>query len=145
MTSIQIRPSRLDCFKLSNRGPLATLTLSLLLPLAVQAGDWPQWRGPNRDGVWNETGIRETFASGGLEIRWRAPVGYGFSSPVVAEGRVCVTDSQLDKPKALERILCFDAATGHSLWTYAHEVIYPEWAFTPSQQKGPNSTPILRD
>jgi len=117
----------------------------LLLPLAGQSGDWPQWRGPNRDGVWSETGIRETFPSGGLEIRWRAPVGYGFSSPVVGEGRVCVTDSQLDKPKALERILCFDAATGHPLWTFSHAVTYPEWAFTPSQEKGPNSTPILRD
>ncbi len=131
--------------RLSKPARLATLTLPLLLPLAGQAGDWPQWRGPNRDSVWSETGIRETFPSGGLEIRWRAPVGYGFSSPVVAEGRVCVTDSQLDKPKAIERVLCFAEATGKPLWTYTHAVTYPEWAFTPSQEKGPNSTPILRD
>ena len=63
----------------------------------------------------------------------------------MAKGRVYVTDSQLDKPKALERILCFDEATGHPLWTYSHEVSFPEWAFTPSQEKGPNATPILRD
>ena len=78
-------------------------------------------------------------------MRWRARVGYGFSSPVVAQGLVCVTDSQLDKPKALERILCFEEATGNPLWAYSHEVTYPEWAFTTGQEKGPNATPILHD
>src|SRR5881397_2950388 len=126
MNRARFRWSRPEFFKSSKPGRIAALVLPLLLPLAGLADDWPQWRGPNRDGVWNETGIRETFPSGGLEIRWRAPVGYGFSSPVVAEGRVCVTDSQLDKPKAIERVLCFEEATGKPLWTYTHEVTYPE-------------------
>lgn len=124
---------------------LAVLTLPMVAPLAMRAADWPQWRGPNRDGVWSEKALRQTFPSNGLATRWRASVGYGFSSPVVAQGRVCVTDSQLDKPNAVERILCFEEATGKPLWTNSHEVTYPEWAFTPGQEKGPNATPIVQD
>ena len=117
----------------------------LWLASAVRADDWPQWRGLNRDGVWAETGLAETFPADGLKIRWRAPVGVGFSSPVVAQGRVYVTDSHLEKPKARERVLCFDAATGAIVWTFSHDVNFPDWAFTPGQEKGPNSTPIVRD
>ncbi len=71
---------------------MAALGLAFLLPFAARAEDWPQWSGPNRDGVWNETGIMESFPPGGLKICWRAPVGRGWSSPVVAQGRVYVTD-----------------------------------------------------
>ena len=82
---------------------LATL-LALIAPVAaaVRAADWPQWRGPNRDGVWNETGILRTFPAKGLKFRWRTPVGPGWSSPVVVAGRVYLTDMRLDKPKAWE-------------------------------------------
>ena len=80
-------------------GRTFVVLLSLAQVVAVRADDWPQWRGPNRDGVWNETGILEKFPAGGLKVRWHAPVGIGFSSPVVAGGRVFVTDSELAKPK----------------------------------------------
>jgi len=125
---------------------LATTTLLWLLALVVHAEDWPQWRGPNRDSVWNEKGICETFPTNGLKIRWRASVGYGYSSPVVAKGRVYVTDSQLsEKPKAFERVLCFAEESGQSLWTFSHEVTFPDWGFTPDQEKRPNATPIVQD
>lgn len=140
----------------------AALGWSLGLPFAAGAEDWPQWRGPNRDGVWNETGIRETFPTNELEVcwprrgpgtcqvsghlrGWRAPVGYGFSSPVVAQGRVFVADSQLARPKVREWVLCFDEATGRPLWTNSHEATFPDWAFTPGQEQGPNATPMVRD
>src|ERR1035437_1038110 len=57
-----------------------------LLPWRAAATDWPQFRGPHRDGTWDETGILESFPRKGLKICWRHPVGGGFSSPVVAEG-----------------------------------------------------------
>ena len=122
---------------------MAALGLSVLLPLAVWGKDWPQWRGPNRDGVWNETGILQTFPAEGLKIRWRRPVGWGWSSPVVVRGRVFLTDAQLQKPTAKERIQCFEETTGKLLWTYAYEVTYPEWAFVPGQGGGPSATPIV--
>jgi outer membrane protein assembly factor BamB len=118
----------------------------LLLCLAVaRAGDWPQWRGPNRDAVWNETGILQTFPAGGLKIRWRQAVGWGHSSPVVAGGRVFVTDAELSKRPGKERIHCFEETTGKLLWTYTYGVKYPEWAFTPGQAGGPCATPIAAD
>ena len=121
----------------------AALALSVLLPITGQAEDWPQWRGPNRDGVWNETGIVESFPTNGLKIAWRAPVGPGFSSPVVAQGRVLLTDSQVARPKARERILCFDTRSGRGLWTHSYEVDYAEWAFDPKNPFGPRSTPLV--
>lgn len=113
----------------------------LFLGTPVRAADWPQFRGPNRDGVWNETGL--VFPADGLKIRWRKPVGWGFSSPVVAQGKVFLTDAQLMRPAARERMQCFDEATGDTLWTFAYEVIYPEWVFVPGQGNGPCATPIV--
>jgi len=95
----------------------AALGLWLLLPVAARAGDWPQFRGPNRDSVWNETGILKTFTDEGLKIRWRVPVGPGWSSPVVVRGRVYLTDMRLDKSRAWERIQCFKESTGKRLWS----------------------------
>jgi outer membrane protein assembly factor BamB len=119
------------------------LSALLLTGWAARAEDWPQWRGPNRDGVWNETDLLKTFPADGLKIRWRAAVGFGWSSPVVAQGRVFLTDAQLAKPNVRERVLCFDETTGKPLWTFAYKVTYPEWAFVPGQGNGPTATPVV--
>ena len=89
------------------------------------AGDWPQWRGAERDGVWQETGIVEKFAGPQLKLAWRAPISNGYSGPTVAEGRVYVTD-RVTQPLEQERVLCFDAATGAPVWTHAYECVYEE-------------------
>jgi len=123
----------------------ALLPLAALLAGAMHAGDWPQFRGPDRDSVWNETGIMQSFPPEGLKIAWRVRVGSGLSSPVVAQGRVFLAGSELEKPKARERIQCFDEKTGEALWTHAYEVTYPDWAFDPKQKGGPNATPVLND
>ena len=94
------------------------------------ADDWPQWRGMNRDGVWHETGIIESFAGPQLDAEWTAEISNGYSGPTVAEGRVYVTDRVVD-PVQMERVLCFDASTGERLWTHEytcryHRVGYPD-------------------
>src|SRR4030042_4125999 len=89
----------------------------------IEAADWPQWRGPNRDGTWNEKGILKKFATEQLPIRWRAKISNGYSGPTVAEGRVYVTD-RLTSPEQVERILCFDAMTGKPPWSYSYECEY---------------------
>jgi outer membrane protein assembly factor BamB len=123
----------------------AALTLLLLCAFVSQAEDWPQWRGPNRDGVCGETGLLESFPAGGLAVRWRVPAGWGFSSPVVAQGRVYLADSEVVKPAARERVRCFEETTGKALWTHAYEVAYPDWAFDPNQEIGPVATPVVQD
>jgi outer membrane protein assembly factor BamB len=125
--------------------PHGTLILCIFTASAL-ADDWPQWRGPNRDAVWAEKQTLESFPAEGLKGTWRAPVGIGFSSPIVANGRVYVTDSELTKPTAHERVHCFDEQTGEVIWTRSHLVNYPDWAFTdPNNQLGPTSTPIVKD
>jgi len=110
----------------------------------VALGDWPEARGPNRDGVWNETGIMESFPPDGLKIAWRVPVGRGWSSPVVVQGRVYLTDAQVVRPTAKERVLCLDGATGKLLWSHQYDVDYPDWAFEPNAG-GPRATPIIQN
>jgi outer membrane protein assembly factor BamB len=123
----------------------AAFMLSLLLPAAVWADDWPQWRGPNRDGACTETGLLQSFPAEGLKVRWRVPVGWGFSSPVISQGRVYLADSELMKPRAKERLHCFAESSGKPLWTHSYEVAYEDWAFDPAQEIGPVATPIVEN
>src|SRR5207248_973345 len=66
---------------------------------AARADDWPQWMGPQRDGVWRETGILNKFPSGGPRVLWRQPIGPGYSGPAVQGGRVYVMDRQGAAPQ----------------------------------------------
>ena len=102
-------------------GCLASFLVATGLPLP--AADWPQWRGPGRDGVWTETGIIEAFASVELKPRWSAPVGPGYSGPTVAGDRVFLTD-RVTAPEQQERVLCFDRATGRPRWVHAYASVY---------------------
>ncbi|MCR9246926.1 MAG: PQQ-like beta-propeller repeat protein [bacterium] len=83
--------------------------------------DWPQWRGPTRDGVWREQGIRESLPDV-LEPRWRVAIGSGYSGPTVANGKVYVSD-RIDEPDR-ERVHCFDALTGKSIWSHEYDCSY---------------------
>jgi outer membrane protein assembly factor BamB len=85
--------------------------------------DWPQWRGANRDGVWQESGIVEKFASDQLTPKWRVEIGSGYCGPTVANGRVYVTD-RTTKNGESERVHCFNEKTGDSIWSYEYSCAY---------------------
>jgi outer membrane protein assembly factor BamB len=78
-----------------------------------------------------------------LKIRWRRPVGGGWASPVVSQGRVFVFDVAMIKPVAKERLHCFEEKTGRILWVFAYEEPYGEWTYVPERGAGPTATPIV--
>ncbi len=123
-----------------NRILLKLMLLALLFPTSsVLADGWPQWRGPHRDGVWSETGILEAFDGPEIPIRWRVPIGSGYSGPSVADGRVYVTD-RLAKPKQVERVHCFDWETGELIWSFMYECEY-----RIDYTAGPRANVIIHD
>ncbi len=100
----------------------------LLVCGAGHADDWPQWRGPGRDGVWRETNLLERFDGPQVPIKWQVPISSGYSGPTVAAGRVYVTDRVVE-PKQMERVHCFDAATGQALWTHVYDCPYRDVSY----------------
>jgi len=104
---------------------LATLSMCS----RAAADDWPQWRGPQRDGVWRETGIVDKLPAGKLKPVWRAAVGAGYSGPTVAGGRVYVTSRQTE-PKQTETVHCFDLKTGDVVWTHTYARKYSNIGYT---------------
>ncbi|MEN9674289.1 MAG: hypothetical protein RIS76_185 [Verrucomicrobiota bacterium] len=91
------------------------LTL-ILVQTAVIAGDWPQWRGPTRNGISSETGWRTDWPPDGPKVAWKARVGLGFSSFVVGGGRAYT----LGHAEGQDTVFCFDAATGQSIWKHSY-------------------------
>jgi len=119
----------------------------------LRADDWPQWLGPQRDGVWRESGIVDEFPTNGLKFRWRTPVGGGYSGPAVANGRVYLMDRQLAKGATnptnafaraeipgTERVLCLNEADGKILWQHEYDCPY-----TVSYAAGPRVTPSVHE
>ncbi len=87
------------------------------------AADWPQWRGPGRDGVWTETNIIKSFTGGSLPGKWRAAIGAGYSGPTVANGLVYVTD-RVTAANDSERVHCFRESDGQRVWSFGYECRY---------------------
>ena len=111
----------------------------LLVVFPVAADDWPQWGGPQRDGVWREVSIVEQLPTDGLLPRvWSVAAAEGYSGPAVAEGRVYLTDRQPTRQN--ERIVCRDVETGAEIWRHEHPARY-----TISYPGGPRSTPVIDD
>lgn len=111
-------------------------------PKPLEPGEsWPGWRGPGGQGIAGQTQLSETWPAGAPKPFWRAPLGTGWSSPVVAGGRVVVTDRQ----QGQERTLAFDAETGELAWERSHSVDFDPHEVGAQHGNGPKSTPIVRD
>ena len=98
------------------------------------AGEWSQWRGPNRDGVSGETGLLETWPEGGPEVVWRIPFGSGFSGISVSGGRAytMLADS------TGEFVVCLDVFNGEEEWR-----VRADSSFVNEYGNGPRSTPTV--
>lgn len=120
--------------------PLRAAAGLAVATLGARADDWPQWRGPQRDGVWRESGIIEQFPSPELKPVWTAAIGPGYSGPTVAGDRVYLTD-RVTAPEQQERVRCFDRATGRPLWTHAYACTYRDIDY----QLGPRAAVTVAD
>lgn len=114
-----------------------TAVLACASTLVVHA-QWPQWRGPNRDGVVPAAHVPADWPEA-LTAKWQHPVGEGYSSPVVADGRVFV-HSRIDPN---EVVTAFDLATGGEIWAARYPAAFVKNKYAASMQKGPFSTPLV--
>ncbi len=132
---------------------MATFLVDVALP--AHADDWPQWRGRDREGVWREEGIVNSFPAAPLPVRWKVPLGYGYSGPAVVGDRVYVTDrivddaapkdvktqwNHRDKTIGRERVVCLDEATGKIIWKHAYDTDY-----SLAYGSGPRATPTVHE
>ena len=90
-------------------------------PRRVQLGDWPEMRGPNRDGLSAEVGLPERWALNGENFLWRAPYG-GRSTPIVVGNRVYVQNPVGRGAELQERIMALDTDTGKLVWEYRFNI-----------------------
>ena len=99
------------------------------------SADWPQWRGPARDGISTETGLLTSWPAGGPGLLWTASgLGEGYSAVSVAGDRVYVM-GQRDVRQA---VMAFDAATGRKIWETPIAS-----GFAESRGNGPRGTPTV--
>ncbi len=102
---------------------------------SVTASDWPQWRGPNRDGISTETGWTTQWPAGGPKQVWKANVGTGCASVAVSGGRVFTLGNQSDT----DTVACLDANSGAVLWKHTYACPLDPKMF----EGGPGATPTV--
>lgn len=100
-----------------------------------RADDWPNWRGPDLNGISKEKGWTTHWPQEGPKQLWKASVGIGFSSVAVARGRLFT----LGNTNETDTVFCFDAENGRELWKHSYacplDAVYYEG--------GPGSTPTV--
>src|SRR6266496_2439434 len=117
-------PTRLFCF------------LLVLAFTACAAGkDWPQWRGPNRDGISTETGLLKEWPSGGPPLAWRTKgLGRGMSSVAIANGRIFTQGAANKNGQRGVFVTALNPADGKEIWSTA---------ITTGREPQPNGTPTV--
>jgi outer membrane protein assembly factor BamB len=96
--------------------PFSLIALLTSLVLCSNAADWPNFRGPDHDGISKETGWSSQWSAGAPKQLWKAKVGMGFATLSVSKGRVYTTGNTSDT----DSIFCFDADTGKELWKHSY-------------------------
>lgn len=105
----------------------SALTLAILLilslslagqgPRRIATGDWPEIRGPHRDGTIRETGLVDQWSLAGQNLVWKAPYG-GRSAPIVMGNRLYLQNPSARGDALQERVMALDVDTGKVVWEY---------------------------
>ena len=122
------------------RAWLAVVAVSLAFGFASMAGDWPNYRGPDHNGISQETDWQADWGDTGPKMLWRTSVGVGSSSVVVADGRAYTMGNQGDEESdQTDTVYCLDAATGAVIWEHS----YPSPLLPKYYEGGTLSTPSV--
>ena len=115
---------------------LALILFGLTHQLMAQAtANWPQWRGPNRDGISKDTGLLKQWPAEGPPLVWKATgAGNGYSSFSIANGKLYTMGLRGNR----EVVIAFDVATGKEVWATPHGS-----AFRNDRGDGPRGTPTI--
>lgn len=106
-------------------------------PIVLQPGDWPGFRGPNRDSVVTGVRIETNWVAHPPQIVWQHAIGPGWSSFAAVSGRLFTQEQRGDD----ECVTCYDAATGVEHWCHRHASRFSE----PVAGAGPRATPQFHD
>ena len=94
---------------------LALILAATMIGATTRAADWPNFRGPNHNGISSETGWLVKWPANGPKPLWKASVGLGYASITVANGRAYATGNEGDTAT----LYCFDAETGRNFWKFS--------------------------
>jgi outer membrane protein assembly factor BamB len=107
------------------RNSSVTAAAVLVLAGVAPAADWPDWRGPLRDGRSVETRLPEKWSPAGESLAWKAPYG-ARSTPVVADGHVYLVNGAGSGETLQERVVALDVNTGKLAWEYRWNVYHSD-------------------
>lgn len=127
--------SRLLCA--ANIGEVMRFFLSFALIVSLPAQEWPQWRGPSRDGVATGFTAPQSWPKQ-LKKQWNVKVGGGFATPVASSKSIYVFTREADQ----EVIRAVDRQSGKVAWRQSYDVPYTQNKYATSMGKGPHSTPV---
>jgi len=114
----------------------AVVALLLNVSAGGAASDWPQFLGPERNGVYSGPALATSWPKGGPRVVWRIPVGSGFAGPVVTAGRL-ILFHRLGNEEVVEAL---EASTGKPQWRFAYPTAYrDDFGF----DEGPRSVPVV--
>ena len=119
---------------------VACAVLGAGLTAQNRAGDWPQFRGPGRDGVVASFAPPASWPDR-LTRKWKVEVGLGYATPVLVGDRVYMFSRQGED----EVLAAHDAASGTRIWTYKYAAPFTISPAAARHEKGPKSTPTFAD
>lgn len=109
---------------------------------AATAADWPQWRGPNRDGKSGDTGLLKSWPADGPKLLWKLEdVGAGYGQPVVIGDKFYLTGSSSNKKNGKDSIVCLSAKDGSKVWE--KEITTANGNYMDGWGGGPRNTPTV--
>src|SRR5688572_13742378 len=116
---------------------MRSLMFATILALAQSTvTDWPQFLGPDRNGVYRGPALAESWPASGPRVVWKKEIGQGFSGPVVTQGRLILFHRVADQ----EVVESLDARTGNPQWRYAYPTTYrDDFGF----DAGPRAVPVV--